>query len=1006
MLKKLLVLALLVHAFSLFAQESPDELLRQANSLYKTEQQAAAIELYKKLQAVFQKQDKQKYLAVSLQLAVHAQQHEDDYAKAEKILTTALAATGKDIPADSIQALAYHKLGVSYYYLDAYEKAISSFKTALAIRRQLFPETHSDIIKGLHNIGDCYYLNQEAEPALQFLHESLALQLGKPQKDSAQLALTYKVLGITYSSLGNVKKSEEYLLAAESYYKILYQEEPWKLANIYLDMADLYIRREEANATIKYAEKALREYQSLEEKYDEDWLGMAKAYNNLALGYELKDAVNEAIANYQNAIRINEKYESSPQKELLKNYNNIAYAYRKAGNYQAALQFINKALQAVEANREQTTPVDYADFLHTKVTILNKLEQFQEALSIQQKGINLAAPDIKQQDAFANPSPDHTLLTDKINFVEYLEEKGKAFYGLAQQKKSEEQLKAAVATYEVAAQCIDDIRRGYQSDASKSFMTEKAKPILIQAIQAAVNLWEQTGEQQYLEQAFRFAERSKAIILLEAIQESSAKTIAGIPTELNRREQQLKATISKLERAQYKAQSEGAENLLDLNNQLIASRNQLEALVDTFERYYPEYHKAKYSSDFVDIATIQQELLSANQAMIQYCVGEKETFAFYISKEKTFVVRLPLSKSNLFGWIQHVREGLEQGAFADISLRSQEQQYQLNKQYADNAWLLYQNLFAPLAATITLPESLILLPDDCLGAIPFDALLTQPMKEAKNNFQDYPYLIKKHQISYSYSATLLQRMRQHSYRSKRQVLAFAPSFTAHKPVIAGNLRSTLLPLIYNEEEVQTIKKLFPATAFAGIGADKATFLQQAARYSYLHLSTHALVDEENNDFSFVAFTQTADTLDEQQLLYLNDVYNLSLQADMVVLSACQTGLGDINTGEGIISIARAFAYAGASSVVATLWNVNDKATKDVIVHFYEQLQQKHSKDMALRHAKQQLIEEGIFAHPYYWSGIVAYGNMAAVTPRTPWYWIVIPILTLAIVGAAFIYWKK
>jgi len=293
-----------------------------------------------------------------------------------------------------------------------------------------------------------------------------------------------------------------------------------------------------------------------------------------------------------------------------------------------------------------------------------------------------------------------------------------------------------------------------------------------------------------------------------------------------------------------------------------------------------------------------------------------------------------------------------------------------------------------------------------LGFLPFDALLTEAVQQADNNFSAYPFLVKKHRISYSYSATLLERNLRRQYDSKARILAFAPTFVAQPNVQLDSLRSALQPLLHNEAEVEAIAKIFPTTPFFGRQANRTTFLRQADAFSYLHLSTHALVNDSLEAFSFVAFAQEADTLDEQEVLYMNDLYNLPLQAEMVVLSACETGIGEVAQGEGVMSIARAFSYAGASSVLATLWSVNDRATKELVIVFYQNLAKEQTKATALRQAKLELIEQLSFAHPYYWSGLVAYGNMQAVEQAgfPKMYWLV--GLGVVLLIGLFVWWKS
>jgi len=985
---------LLLCTMTLFSQESPDLLLRQADSLFAEGNCKAATPLYEDLQTAFrQKSATKKYFAVTIQLAV-CQQQNNDYSLSKTVLRQAIHEAPQ--AADSLLALAHHKLGVAHYYLDDYLEAVAHFDTALHIRQRIFPETHPDIIKGLHNIGDSYQLAGQYDQALEYLQSSLNLHQQAPERQLEQLARTYRVLGTTYDQMGNVQQAEKYLFAGLQYYEQLYAEEPWNLAGIYLDLAVFHLQQRRGQAVVQYAQKARKQFDQIAdaEKYDEDWIGLAKAYNNEALGHELQKSYDRAIESYRKALQINQRFGQEQQLEIAKIYNNLAYVYRNDGRPKQGLEPIEKAI-AIGEKLERAG--DLADFLHTKATLLNDLRQAEQALQTQQEAIRLAVPGFNPTDDFENPPVRTNVRTSKINFVEYLDEKARSLQLLAEKTKQTTYLQTALETYEVVAVFLDSIRQDVRSDASKRFITQRAKPILEGGLRTAMQLWQQGRERAYLEKAFQFAERSKAIILLEAVQGSGAKQRAGIPLALLQREQRLKTEINDLKRRQASA------NNPQLNDQLILLESELQALLDTFERQYPNYFQLKYQLDLITIDHIQQQLLQSDQAMITYFLGQEQLYTFFITPGLATMLEQPIGK--LEEQIREMRRGIEQGAFAEVSLLQKGEQQALNQAYADNAWQLYQLLLKPLQEAASLPEHLIIIPDGKLGFLPFDALLTEAVQQADNNFSAYPFLVKKHRISYSYSATLLERNLQRQYDSKARILAFAPTFVAQPNVQLDSLRSALQPLLHNEVEVEAIAKIFPTKPFFGRQANRATFLRQADAFSYLHLSTHALVNDSLEAFSFVAFAQEADTLDEQEVLYMNDLYNLPLQAEMVVLSACETGIGEVAQGEGVMSIARAFSYAGASSVLATLWSVNDRATKELVIAFYQNLSKEQTKATALRQAKLELIEQQTFAHPYYWSGLVAYGNMQTVEragfPKM--YWLV--GLGIVLLIGLFWWWK-
>ncbi|MEZ4935714.1 MAG: CHAT domain-containing protein [Saprospiraceae bacterium] len=179
------------------------------------------------------------------------------------------------------------------------------------------------------------------------------------------------------------------------------------------------------------------------------------------------------------------------------------------------------------------------------------------------------------------------------------------------------------------------------------------------------------------------------------------------------------------------------------------------------------------------------------------------------------------------------------------------------------------------------------------------------------------------------------------------------------------------------EEVKAASLFWNGDYYLNADATEDRFNEVAGNYRIVHLSTHGVADSRSGDYSYLAFAEQKDSL-ENEFLYVRDLYNIQLNADLVTLSACETAAGELQRGEGIISLARAFAYAGAKSILTTLWVADDSATRDLMKVFYQQLKNGEAKDRALQKAKQELLGNGRFAHPFFWAGFVPVGDMQAL----------------------------
>ena len=304
--------------------------------------------------------------------------------------------------------------------------------------------------------------------------------------------------------------------------------------------------------------------------------------------------------------------------------------------------------------------------------------------------------------------------------------------------------------------------------------------------------------------------------------------------------------------------------------------------------------------------------------------------------------------------------------------------------------MLYEKLVAPVRGELS--NELIIVPDGVLGYVPFEALLSKSPGRM-GVFTSYPYLLNDYRISYCYSATLLKEMREKQHRSKpkKSVLATAPFFRGNAQALHPRSefwainevkRDSLQALDASGEEVAFVSRLWNGTSIFGSFASLDTFRQLAGHYRILHLSTHGKADDRAGDFAYLAFGVPGKA-DGFEKLYARDLYNLELNADLVVLSACETGIGKLRIGEGIIGLTRGFAFAGAKSLVTSLWKVNDAETRDLLEGFHTHLKNGLPKDRALQQAKIDFMAQhrkngGAYWHPFYWAGFIAMGDMSVI----------------------------
>ncbi|MCB0564521.1 MAG: CHAT domain-containing protein [Phaeodactylibacter sp.] len=703
------------------------------------------------------------------------------------------------------------------------------------------------------------------------------------------------------------------------------------------------------------------------------------------------DDYNNAIIHFKSSLSngVEEYGYSSIKVALLIDMLGNSYYYLK--DYQNAIKCFKEALEIIIKVNSFGSSNNKANISsrYSKIgACYTNLKQFESANYYLNKSVDYLHFNNKKKYPFGDITSNRTHLLITLYF------KAKNHQKAYEAGRGMEQLYEAAYWFGQCIELIEYINSTFEESGSKQYLLDRFYYIFEAAINCKYHLHQETDSLQYLEQAFGYAERSKALLLKEAMQMADANFEFGIPESVLEEERRLKKAIIERENQRYELQhgQEGPYNIHDLNNEIFNLKQEHHRVMDSIQQQYPKAHRLRYAVHPMVPEQIQQELLNPSQALLQYFVGEEYIFLFVIDREKATLIKRPIEE----GLPDAVRKFRE-----SIYGWSQSQGDSLARQYADYGYQLYQRLVQPVAHL--LPEHLIIIPDGILEYVPFEALLRQATPPGTQSYASYPYLIRDHQISYAHSAQLLQEMKATDYQAPRQwILAFAPSFQ-DPPSLENTLasrRRSLGRLMNNVKEVQSIKSLLRTRIYKGTDATRERFLADAPHYSIIHLATHAKANDEEGEYSYLAFTEIPDSL-QNELLYAKDLYSLRLQAEMVVLSACESGVGELRRGEGVISLARGFSYAGAKSLVTTLWRVSDRESAVLMQLFYRQLKEGKPKDEALRVAKLQFIDQnnGARAHPFFWGAFILSGDMAPIAVDQPTF----TLLGFALLGVLFVF---
>jgi CHAT domain-containing protein/tetratricopeptide (TPR) repeat protein len=500
--------------------------------------------------------------------------------------------------------------------------------------------------------------------------------------------------------------------------------------------------------------------------------------------------------------------------------------------------------------------------------------------------------------------------------------------------------------------------------------------------------------------SFSISENNKASILLELTKLS--KILSRNHKKLNDAISDLKIDITfynnKLNEENSKQNPDSAR-VTYYENLLFDFNRDYEALIDTLETKYPDYYDLKHRNYVASVDDVQKELLDANSALVEYYYSDSAMYAFTITKNDYEVYELGVPK-HFKQWLSNFRKAQTDARFLLDSATT------ANQLYFSSGHALYKHLLQPVLADLDSGiTNLIIVPDGELGHINFETLLTDSVGSSSGSYADLPYLLKDYNIQYAYSATVLLSAKRHKRKAPAAFFAgFAPNYANLATTVAGDssadqmvvelTRSGNYQLPGAISEVENLAALTGGDAFINAAASERAFKQNADRYQVLHLAMHGLVNDRDAMYSKLLFTQTEDTLEDN---YLNaaEIFNLDLSADLVVLSACNTGYGQVNRGEGIMSLSRAFKYAGSPSLVMSLWQIPDQPTSAIMNRFYENLMEGQRKDVALRNAKLDFLNANrgnLRSHPFYWAGLIPIGDMQPLAVES---WIERNMLLLA-----------
>jgi tetratricopeptide (TPR) repeat protein len=850
-------------------------------------------------------------------------------------------------------------LGLVYDSLDQYDRALQYHQQALAIHREL--KDRRGEANDLNNLGSVYRHLSQYDRALE--HHQQALAIFREIKDRRGEAQALSQLGLISWFLGQYDRALEYNQQALDIFRETKDRrgEGHTLGNLGVE----YYRLGQSQQAIEYHRQALAIAREIKDRRNQtnELINLGEVYHDIG-------QYQEALQCYRQALELARKLKSRrSQGQAL---TDMGLAYYDLGQYKKSLECHQKSLAI---HRETKDRVDQGTDLVSLGLVFDNLGQPDQARKALQEALKLC-------QEVGNP-----------------ENLWRAQRGLGKVEAHQASYDQAIKHYRQALDTIEGMRAGLGSKESKSTYMKNKLFVYDELIELLRSLHEKDPTKGYDRQALEIFERKQGRLFLEEMGQSGARNFAGLPEEVKNRETELENRLDKLQAALVKERSQpqhNQERLQTLETQLQQAREAFQTLKVEIQTKYPDYYALKYPQP-AKLAELQTQVLKPGEVMLVYGVLTDKTCLWVIGKEVFQLHTLPIGEKDL---------GRKVSAYRRLVLKAVEETAKApgpgasaRKELDQLRQELYSLLFpAPVAAALAPGNILYVIPTGPLYYLPFESLARQAPGKPPH------YLVEDYAIAYLSSASLLKTLREAQARKQTQpaypLLAFAnPRYEtgsgtppgdkslrglqtrAYREIAGGKFEE----LPETEEEARAIRDLLKAPAkshplLVKEAASRSAIFSlnkdaKLSAYRYLVFACHGILPGEVDRVLQPALVLAHP--EKLGYLTMGDVFGLKLNADLVSLSACNTGRGSEVKGEGVVGLTRAFMYAGTPAVAVTLWSVESQSAKELNVGMYRYLSKKPGRAAALRQIKLALLrgEKGEqYRDPFFWAPLVVFGD--------------------------------
>ncbi|MCG2419934.1 CHAT domain-containing protein [Aequorivita sp. F47161] len=788
-------------------------------------------------------------------------------------------------------------------------------------------------------------------------------------------------LGSLYTNIGHVNRAYKLMAYIYNNRDQLYLPGDPEIPRALILLAQSQMALKETDSAINSFEKVLAMYEA-DSSPDVYWRAIATA--NLASCYGLKGEIEKAEKSYNDAEKL---YKSALGENLDDTYLNFAQNkslfLAKNGKSEAAVTTSLNAFHYLKKNGGENNSDLIAHMLNLS-EVFYTIGDYSKAAEWSEKGIDF----IDAHTQNKSTTLDALKLTYRKPLL--ILAKSKAYYAQNTSKDSIF-LKSLLKNMDDAFKILGKQKALISKDDNVNVLYSNFLGLYGFTKQLYYDLYTQTENKIYLTKLIETHENSVYYTIRSKLMLQDEINFADVPQAVIKRESELKK-----EAVNRSALSEDSTS--SFQNYLEASTI-YNSFLDSLKTAFPKYYKMKYATLDASLKDLQK-YIPANTTVIRYLFIDNNLYGIVLDNKNRSI--LPLKFDSVKNHIKKLSD-------PKVTLEDE----------STLLYELYQQLWEPLSSRIN-NKKVIIIPDGALFNLSFETLTPSKIKSYKELVTNS--LLAKHSISYNFSLLLLNEDKKPKMFAENFV-AFAPGFTKkmkseYRIAITDSVTSdvaylTLLSQPSSVELAENYSKIFDGISFLNENSTKQIFEANAGEHKIIHIGTHAESNNVSPEFSRLIFAKKNSRNEDydENSLYTFEIYNTNLSSNLAILTACETGKPTYQPGEGMISLAHAFNYAGSESILTSLWQIDEESSVKIIQNFYDNLAVGMTKDEALRQAKLNYIAtaKGRTVSPQYWAGMVLIGKTAPIQLQhgfNPIWWWVFGLLAIGILIIFLLIRKK